>query len=284
MQPKLSWIPLRCVNGMVETAWPTRQAVLRQAHQDLGLQYVEIHHAVVRDGDPHDIADVKSLLRWYKLKCSWLVCAPDLAHPAPEQRAEELALLTRKLETAQAIGAEGLRVTAGQAHPGTLLKDGLRWAADALASLRPAAEGLGLRLVVENHYKDPRWTLRDLCARADAFLELLELLGDAPIGISFNCSAPLVALEDPVELLQRLGGRVWNVHVSDRLPEMPAQTVLGDGMADLDGVLMHLASSGYDGYLCFEDWNPEGNRGTQRSVEYLRDRIGRYWPEPTEEA
>jgi sugar phosphate isomerase/epimerase len=263
---------------MVESAWPTRQAVFRQARQDLGLDLVEVHEATVRCDDPHDVADLKSMLRWYKLACSALVCAPDLTNPNVEVREGSIGRTRSALAMGPTIGCALVRVGAGPQHPGQNASEALGLAEAGLLSLQEEARGLGLRMVLENQMKDPLWSSSDLCHDPGTYLALHARLSGAGMGASFNCSTSLATFSDSSDLLDALGS-VDLVHVSDRLPGLPDQTVLGEGMADLEGLLQALAARGYSGVLTYEDGNPQGNRGTRRSIDHLRALVARYWPE-----
>ena len=61
---------------------------------------------------------------------------PDFTHPDAQQRERELALEQEVMAVAAGLGADLVRVTAGQAHPATGRADGI-----VLGRRRPAPPG-----------------------------------------------------------------------------------------------------------------------------------------------
>ena len=83
---------------------------------------------------------------------------PDFTHPDAQQRERELALEQEVMAVAAGLGADLVRVTAGQAHPETGRADGIAWAADGLCRLVESTRGLRVTPVYENHAKPGVWT------------------------------------------------------------------------------------------------------------------------------
>ena len=84
---------------------------------------------------------------------------PDFTHPDARQRERELALAQEVMAVAAGLGAELVRVTAGQAHPETGIAEGIAWAADGLSRLVDGTRAFGVTPVYENHAKPGAWTL-----------------------------------------------------------------------------------------------------------------------------
>ena len=55
------------------------------------------------------------------------------------------------------LGADLLRVTAGQAHPGVSRREGIEWTVNALAKAMEFARGYPVKLAYENHAKPRAW-------------------------------------------------------------------------------------------------------------------------------
>ena len=76
-----------------------------------------------------------------------------------------MAKSKEEIKVAARLGAELVRVTAGQAHPDTRREDGIAWAAQGLTQVSEFAGDNGLTLVYENHYKAPVWSTPTLAFR-----------------------------------------------------------------------------------------------------------------------
>ncbi len=68
---------------------------------------------------------------------------PDFTHPDAAQRERELALEQEVVAVAAALGAQYVRVTAGQAHPETGRAEGIAWAIQGLRRLAESTRELG---------------------------------------------------------------------------------------------------------------------------------------------
>ena len=170
-----------------------------------------------------------------------------------------------------------MRVTAGCAHEGVRRHVGLKWAASYLTRLAEFAEPLGIKLGLENHYRDRRWKANDFAFHTDAFLELYELIKDTPVGINFDASNQLMVGDDPMTVLRVVADKVWHMHASDRLPGQYAHTVIGEGAVDFDAIFSFLSARGWAGFISLEDGNPEGDAGTWRAIQFIRRKVIKWW-------
>lgn len=159
--------------------------------------------------------------------------------------------LARWIDAAARLGHTVMRITAGSPasrgdEPAAVLVERLvgpvRRAADYAATL-------GLRLALENH--------GDL--RARDILELFERV-DRPdtLGVCLdNVNLPRVG-DDMAEGTRALAPCTLLVQLKDHLPGDPTvpggpiSTALGEGAADLPGLLAILAAAGFDGPVCVE--------------------------------
>src|ERR1051326_3528019 len=98
--PPLSWNPVRYINSMIDEGRPTLEELFLQA-RELGLEYVELHHALLPSRRPEDAEAVRRLLDRYGLGLSMLTCAPDFTHPDPAVREAQLAEMHENIELAR---------------------------------------------------------------------------------------------------------------------------------------------------------------------------------------
>lgn len=277
MKPSLSWVPLRLFPALIDEKTLTLEDWFRQAREQFGLDYVEIHHATLNPYDPQALEAVKKALEKFHLRVSQITCAPDFTHPDPAERERQLDDMKVKVNAAQFLGAEGVRVTAGCEYPGVSRSQAINWAVEALLRLADYAQPRKVKLGFENHYKDKRWTNVDWAFHTDRFLEIFDRVKDSWVGVNFDCSNQLMTGDDPMTVLEVVKHKVWHVHASDRRRGEYLHTVVGEGEVNFDPIFATLASVGYSGCISLEDGNPIGDEGTRRGLEFLRRKIDEHW-------
>jgi sugar phosphate isomerase/epimerase len=255
---------------------PTLEEIIEQA--DLfGLRYMEIYRGFLRSREPEYLRHIRGLLDRNELGVSQITCAPDFTHPDAAVRESEYEDMVQWVETAQALQAAGVRVTAGCVHEGVAREDAIRLAVENLSRLGDYADARGIRLGFENHYRDKRWTSNDFCFHTAEFLDVFEGLRDTPVGVNFDASNQLMTGEDPLPVLEVVKHKVWHMHASDRLPGEYTHTVIGEGAVDFEALFRCLAGIGYAGFISLEDGQTEGDAGTRRSLEFVRGSVARIW-------
>lgn len=228
-----------------------------------------------------------------------LCYSPDFTRPSREEWLCEVQQAKHAIRVGAILGAQTCRVLSGQARPGLGLQEGLRLAADAILELLPCAQTEGVKLVLENHYKDSFWEYPELAWRQEQFLRLLELIPPSPwFGVNYDPSNALLAGDDPLDLLEKVKHRVVSMHASDRYFEgggvvelkqnalLPQQGyapffrhgVVGQGLNDYDRIFSILASIGFWGWISIEDGDEEeeGMAHLQQSAVFLRKKMHQY--------
>jgi sugar phosphate isomerase/epimerase len=185
--------------------------------------------------------------------------------------------LRRWIDTCQRLGHDLLRITAGSPasrgeEPADVLVDRL------IAPIRRAATYAGergVRLAIENH--------GDL--RAADLLAILERV-DRPdvLGITLDNVNLIRVGDDMAEGTRVLAPHTLLVQLKDHRagdPTVwggPVCTTLGEGVADLDGLIAILAEASYDGAVCVElaSLGPDDVDElamVERSVAWLREHL-----------
>lgn len=263
---------------------------------DLDVDGLELYPDFFPDFSDATIAAVARQLRQRRLAMPMFCVSPDFTQPDPERRRWEIARYREWLRVAAALGAETCRVLSGQRRPTLTDHLVLDWASEAIASLLPDAERLGVRLALENHYKDNYWTEPEFAQSTTLFCALLDRLPSPWLGVQFDPSNAYLAGEDPLALLRRVAPRVISVHASDRFLR-PGHTLaelrqappaagyaailqhgeVGQGLNDFDALFRLLHEHGFHGWVSIED-GVDGLAQLQSSVQFVRSKLLFWFP------
>jgi sugar phosphate isomerase/epimerase len=226
-----------------------------------------------------------------------LCCSPDFTHPEARFREREIARQKYWIEMAQSLGATYCRVLSGQKRPGLRESDGLDLAAACIRECLETAVDNRIVLILENHYKDDFWEYPEFAQQTDLFCKLVSRIEHPNFGVNYDPSNAYLAGEDPLDLLDRVAHRVVSMHASDRylthgtLDDLRSEESgmqgyairlrhgeIGKGLNDYDAIFSRLQKAGFDGWISVED-GVEGMDQLERSVDFLRKKIAKYWPD-----
>lgn len=223
-----------------------------------------------------------------------LCCSPDFTHPDASFRALQVDKEKHWIDMTRALGGGFCRVLSGQRRPELSREEGIRYAVEGIEACLPHAASAGVILVIENHYKDHFWTYPEFAQHMEMFCDLIGRIESPHFGVNFDPSNTVLAGEDPLELLERVKHRVVTMHASDRyIAEGTIQDLrreeniegyakrlrhgeIGKGMNDYDAIFGTLKDTGFDGWISIED-GVDGMEQMERSVAFLRKKIGQYW-------
>jgi sugar phosphate isomerase/epimerase len=243
---------------------------------ELGLDAIDLSILFLPDRSSKTAALIRRQIEDAGTRVAMLTTYPDFTHPDPAQRARELGLEVDAVGLAAELGADLIRVTAGQAHPGTARPDGIAWAVDGLARLAQHTQGSPARPVYENHAKPGAWEFTDFSQPPDIFLEIVRKTADVKLGVNFDTGNATAFVEDPLCLLEQVIARVVSVHVADTSARGELKPVLlGSGLAPLERIFRRLQRAGWDGWLCMEEASFQGRQGVAAAEQAVR----RAWAE-----
>ena len=243
---------------------------------ELPITGTEIHNQTLPSYQPADIERVRRALQARRLQVSQLTAAPDFTHPDPEYRAEQVRRTMADIDAAAALGATCVRITAGQAYPDVSRSQGIQWVVDSFQRLLEYADGKGVYLAYENHYKDYFWDHPDFSQRGEVFLEIVRRMRGTGLRVNFDCSNQVMIGENPLDVLQEVKDLVVHVHCSDRVrPGEYLHAPAGEGVVDFPAIFRILRDAGYRGWLSVEYNGTEGLDGLRRALAYVR----RTWEE-----
>jgi sugar phosphate isomerase/epimerase len=226
-----------------------------------------------------------------------MCCSPDFTHPDSAFRKIEIQKQKKWIDMTFALGGSYCRVLSGQKRPGLSIDEGVKLAADCIATCLPYARERKITLIIENHYKDDFWQYPEFAQKMDVFCKLVDSLNDPFFGVNYDPSNTYLAGEDPLELLKRVSHRVVTMHASDRylkegtLEDLRKEEAgsegyakrlfhgeIGKGLNDYDAIFTILKDAGFDGWVSIED-GVDGMDQLERSVSFLRKKLRRYWPD-----
>ena len=201
-----------------------------------------------------------------------MLCSyPDFTHPDELERERQIDYFRRDIALASAFGFPYIRMTAGQAHPGLSIDEGVRSAASCIERVIDTAEKYHVKLCLENHAKPGAWPKTDFTFRPEAFIELFRIVKDMPVGINFDTGNAMACGADPVQLLETVIDRVWTGHLNDTSTVGSLTPVLvGTGLVDFDAIFGYLKRHGFDGWVCIEEASGRGLRGISEAITFAR--------------
>jgi sugar phosphate isomerase/epimerase len=293
--PKLAAFPKAymdalCVTGeMSLTEWITLAATL-------DIDGLEMYAGIADLADEANWEPARRQAEDLGLSIPMLCCSPDFTHPDAAFRQEQVDQENRWIDMTVALGGSYCRVLSGQRRPDVSRTDGIRYAAECIDRCAEYAAERGIVLTIENHYKDNYWRYPEFAQAMEIFCELVEAVTAENFGVNYDPSNTLLAGEDPLELLDRVKNRVITMHASDRyltsgtLEDLRGEELdalgyadrlchgeIGVGLNDYDAIFSKLSAARFDGWISIED-GVDGMDQLHRSVTFLRQKIGQYWP------
>lgn len=267
---KVSCLPISFFNDIIDG----KMSLLDWAKsgKTLGLDGIDLSMVLLRNHTPVYLEQVNREFQEVGLPVVMITTYPDFTHPDPFQRKLEFEFLRHDIAVAASLGADYLRILAGQAHPETEIKQGIAWVVDAFRRIAPIAEELGVQLLFENHSKPGAWTYTDFSHPTDIFLEIVESTSDCGIGINFDTGNTLVYGDDPLPVLEQIGDRLVTIHAADTACRGSLQpVVIGTGIVPFDDIFAMLIKQKFDGWICIEEASSTGLDGIQKAVTFVKN-------------
>ncbi len=286
------WLDELCLTGALSLGgWIDMAATL-------GVDGLELYSGMIDLRDPAGWPGWRHQVEARALVMPMLCCSPDFTHPDAGHRARQVAYEKHWIDMTAALGGRYCRVLSGQRRPELSIDEGVALAAACITECLPYAAERGVTLILENHYKDNYWTYPEFAQRIDVFCALVDAI-DAKawpnFGVNFDPSNAILAGDDPLALLRRVGSRVVTMHASDRylssgtLEDLRREEdavgyaarlkhgEIGQGLCDYDAIFAELRTHGFNGWISIED-GVDGMDQLARSVAFVRGKIAQHWP------
>lgn len=240
--------------------------------KSIGLDAFDLGLILLKNHTPKYIRQIRDDINSEGIPLCMVTTYPDFTHPDSLQREREFDFLVHDIALASAVGAQFLRITAGQAHPATAIKDGIEWTVDYFKKAGPISDKYNITLVYEDHSKPGAWDFMDFSNPPDIFLEIAGRIKETSIRINFDTANILVAgHENTVEVLDKVIDRVKTIHVAEtgtigKMDPVP----IGSGLVPFAEIFSYLKSKNFEGWLCLEEWGNKGLEGVQEAVSFVR--------------
>jgi sugar phosphate isomerase/epimerase len=266
---KLSCLPVSFFSEIINGRMSLREWA--KMGSSLGLDAIDLSILFTPDHSPATLKRVRAEIESEGMQVAMVTSYPDFTHPSQAQRRRELEMEIEVVEVAAQLGAELVRVTAGQAHPETPREAGIAWAVEGLTRLQEATIACGVTLVYENHAKPGAWQYTDFSQPPDIFLEIVRQTSAVNLGVNFDTGNAAAFGDDPLDLLDQVIHRVISVHASDtaRRGEL-IHVLLGTGVTPFYELFSRLKQAGWDGWICMEEASFTGREGVELAAKFIR--------------
>ena len=266
---KLSCIPVSLFKEIIGGSMSIQEWA--QLGKEVGLDAIDVSILFIPDRSRVAVARLRKAIEATGMRVAMVASYPDFTHPDAAQRARELAVAQEVVDVAAGLGAELVRVTAGQAHPETGREDGIRWATEGLRQLTDRTRKSGVRLVYENHAKPGAWRYTDFSQPPDIFMAIVEATIDVGLGLNFDTANATAFSRDPLGLLEQCIDRVVSIHAADTAVRGELKPVLlGTGLAPLEAIFRRLVRAGWDNWICIEEASFQGRDGVAKAAHVVR--------------
>lgn len=236
----------------------------------LGLSAIDLGVTLLGDQKKIRLIDIRYQIEEAGIRIAGIMAYPDFTNPDHIQRNKEMDILKHNLETAAILGAEFVRITAGQNHKGLSREKGIELAVNGILNAVELAKQYNIKLLYENHAKPSVWEYPDFNLPTDIFLEIFEDVKKSGIGVLFDTANPLVFGDDPFIVLNAVYNKVECVHISDiKNRGKQEMVVIGTGIVPIPDILSFLRRSNYTGWISIEEASFTGVEGLERAVSFV---------------
>ncbi len=194
---------------------------------------------------------------------------PDLVHPEKARRAQALDLFKLAVQAATFFGCETVQTDSyipslefvGEAPYREAIRYGKRfqvkvdpafrwndlwsWLVESIRACAEEAERAGLKCCLE-----PR--VGEIVSNTDALLRLMDAVGHDNLGAVLDTGHQHAQKEILPLSVEKLGGRIHYLHVSDNDGQTNHHLALGRGTVDWDGVFLALKKHAFSGYVAVD--------------------------------
>lgn len=271
---KLSCLPVSFFKDIIDEKMSVKQWAQEGAHA--GLDGIDLSILFLKNRTPEYLENLRTEIAEAGVRVAMVTTYPDFTHPDPQERERQLVKLQEDIVTASRLGADLLRVTAGQAHPGVGREEGIEWAVRGLKKASEFAREYPVELVYENHAKPGAWKYIDFSHPTDIFLSIVERTADISLGVNWDTANTIAFGDDPIPVLMKVLDRVVSVHAADTSTRGELRPVLlGTGLVPFKEMFTILRNAGFDGWICIEEASFTGPAGVTAAADFIR----RVWNE-----
>ena len=271
---RLSCLPVSYFRDIIDGHMSIKDWALEGART--GLDGIDLSVLFLKSREPEYLRKIRQEIEDAGIRVAMVTTYPDFTHPDGVVRERQLTGLQEDIIAASRLGADLLRVTAGQAHPSVGRREGIEWAVNGLVKAMQFARGYPVKLAYENHAKPGAWQYTDFSHPTDVFLEIVERTADVSLGVNWDTANTIAYGDDPIPVLKRVLSRVISVHAADTSTRGELKHVLlGTGLVPFKEMFQILRDAGFDGWICMEEASFKGPAGVKAAADFVR----RVWNE-----
>ncbi|MBU0715306.1 MAG: sugar phosphate isomerase/epimerase [Verrucomicrobia bacterium] len=261
----------------------------------LECEGLELYSGFLESHDSGYLKKIRQRIESLGMTMPMMCYSPDFTNPDALIRAKETEKQQKMIQVTAELGGRFCRTLSGQRYPEVSVQDGIDWVVSCIEGCLKTSERCGVKLVIENHYKDGYWKYPEFAQKKEVFLDILRRIDSSVFGVQYDPSNALVAGEDPVEFLAAVIQRVMTMHASDRYllpgtsledmreadgtlgyPKNLCHGIVGKGLIRYDDVFSRLSRAGFTGWVSIED-GMNGLGEMKASVDFLKQMRTRYF-------
>jgi sugar phosphate isomerase/epimerase len=194
---------------------------------------------------------------------------PGLISPNPKHRADRTAMILRTLQFAWDIGARNISITSGRMLGGMPPVKAAAQFAESMGPILDRAASLGIDVGIEC---EPGLFLEYVAE----LREWIDRLNHPRFGANLDIGHSQVIGESIPTEVERLRGRIWNLHVEDIPGRKHYHMIPGEGTLDWPSLKAALTNIGYDRFLTVELYTHTENpqEAAEKSYRFLSRMFG----------
>lgn len=196
---------------------------------------------------------------------------PSLSHPDEQVRKQRLHYTLEALRLASEINAPCISITSGLSQPSFSRRDTLYWFTENLKQICEEAERLGIKVGIE--YEPELWI-----ETAAQVREVIEQVGSSALGVNYDIGHSFLNNEDPKDVVDLVGKRIWNVHIEDISDSTHFHKIPGEGEIPFEHYFRELERANYAGFYTVELYTYANSPDTagRQSLSYLSKAWNQY--------
>lgn len=189
---------------------------------------------------------------------------PSLISPNPIHRADRTGMILRTLQFARDIGARNISITSGRLLGGMPPDRAAKQFAESIRPILDRADALQVDVGIEC---EPGLFLE----YAAELREWIDRLAHPRLGANLDVGHSQVIGESIPDEIERLRGRIWNLHVEDIPGRKHYHMIPGEGALDWAALRSALEKIGYDRFATVELYThtADPQQAAERSHQFL---------------
>jgi protein FrlC len=233
----------------------------------------EVLHALRRTGLAVSNVNANTAMGLWPEWMPETIFEPSLSNRDPAVRQRRIEYTEAALDFAAAMGATCLSVSSGRTEAAVPPSEGRSWFADSLDDLCERAQDRGLLIGIEY---EPGL----LIETAAEVRRLIDEVNHPALGANLDIGHAVCAGENPLESIELLAGRIWNVHIEDIRGRKHFHLIPGEGDIDFAAVARALRAVDYPGfvtvelYTCSHRADEAASRAHQHLAQFFHPEVG----------